>query len=755
MLVPRHGGRGRAVVLATVLVAGIGLMGSRAVAAPPSPPEPAPHCTLSDGERGVCVAVDAHLDRAPALGDTAQLTIRVTSQIEVPAATLQALLPANLSWTMPPAGFAVSRRASSTPESGGTVEATTATLPLHRNKPVKVTGTVRATATGPTTVSVQVTGPAAHPEDSATTTVVATVATAGKDSYLGFRPGPSASTLQPPGTVVRPATPGLRPKLLKPTGLARPQPAPSGTISPAVIACATGSWTYQDQTGASHPQVNIQVQLMATAFFGNDLLAVGLTDQNGAYRLCAPNASHRNIFVQEVTENGKWTVQNGSGGDYVVTTPTVNNVGNGSTTDFGSRFPSNSQFMRAMHAYDEANDASAWTPGDCWSPNDHDCKVLHIRWTPNSTDGTFYQPDEDTVHLKAADPDARSVVVHELGHGVMDNAYHDNFPASEPSCRTHFINKASGPVCGWTEGFADWFQASVYNDPEFNFGGGVSTDLEGPTWGTPGFDNGDTVEGRIAGAMIDLVDSHNEPFWDRHSEANPGPLMQTLFNHRATTFAQFWSQRAGDHFDVGPDALAALYQNTIDYQFQTTTVFWSVVAVRPPAGTDYDLFIYDDQAQTNLVGASLLGAGVVDFVAVDSNRRPLGAYYPRVLAVSGSKEYQIELAQGASLLQPSEQITMGTNDVVTVRDVCLAAGDKVTLTATPSDPSQNGELFVMADDPATPATWVQPRSNAAAASPAHNPGQPATLTFTAPNAACYGVVLDNTAGNGTYTLTRS
>ena len=228
MLVPRHGGRGRAVVLATVLVAGIGLMGSRAVAAPPSPPEPAPHCTLSDGERGVCVAVDAHLDRAPALGDTAQLTIRVTSQIEVPAATLQALLPANLSWTMPPAGFAVSRRASSTPESGGTVEATTATLPLHRNKPVKVTGTVRATATGPTTVSVQVTGPAAHPEDSATTTVVATVATTGKDSYLGFRPGPSASTLQPPGTVVRPATPGLRPKLLKPTGLARPQPAPSG-----------------------------------------------------------------------------------------------------------------------------------------------------------------------------------------------------------------------------------------------------------------------------------------------------------------------------------------------------------------------------------------------------------------------------------------------------------------------------------------------------------------------------------------------
>src|SRR5438477_3987798 len=350
--------------------------------------------------------------------------------------------------------------------------------------------------------------------------------------------------------------------------------------------------------------------------------------------------------------------------------------------------------MRAMHLFDEANDASTWLPGDCWVPADHDCKLIHIRWTPNSTDGPFYDAGNDTVHLRALHPDT-SYPLHELGHAIMDDAYHDHFPSVPQSCaKAHFIPRDSGPVCAWIEGFADWFQAAVTNRPVFDYDGTNVEDLEGPTWGTGGWDNGDGVEGRIAGAMIDLTDTNNEAYWDRHSEANPGPLLHTLENHRPNTFHDFWTFRGQDGFDVGPDALAALYQNTIDYQFrdplgnytpltrpaappsghnyqfQTSTVFWSVVAVRPPAGTDYDLFVYDDIAQTRTVGFSLQGAGDVDFVAIDSNHQPLGSFYPRVLTVSGGKEYQIEVAQGANLLQPSEQIPMGAHDVGGVRGLC-------------------------------------------------------------------------------------
>jgi hypothetical protein len=768
-----HGGRIRAALPATLVLAALVLTGNRAAAAPSAP---ARTCTAV-GEFEQCVALDATFDRPLTLGGTARLTIRVAPQVDLPSVAIEALLPAGLAWVAAPSDFATGQRRSAAAESGGQYSVASSHRQVRSGKPLIVTGTVLANRTGPLVVSVWLTGRSGHPEESANATVVATVGATRADSYLGYRAGPSSSTLVPDGTPVVSATPNLRYKAVRLTGPATPDS--SGKVEPNVLACAVGRWTYQDQTGAFHPQVNVQVQLKANAFPSTATLAVGLTDQNGAYQLCSSNAAHRDIWVQEITDNSKWTVQTDGGDPYVVTTPTIDNVGNGSTTDFGTRFPANPQFMRGMHAFDEANDASSWTPGDCWSPNDHDCKVLHIQWTPTSTDGTFYNTGQDRVHLRAADPDARSVVVHELGHGVMDNAYHDNFPSAEPSCQTHFIERANGPVCGWTEGFADWFQAAVYNDPRFVFVGGATTDLEGPTWGTAGWDNGDTVEGRVAGAMIDLVDSTNERYWDRHAEPSPGPLMQTLFNHRATTFREFWGQRAGDGFDVGPDALAALYQNTIDYdfrdplpdntpltrptppssghnyQFQTTVVFWSVVAIRPPAGSDYDLTLFEDAGQTRSVGQSVLGPGTIDFVAVDSNHRPLGSYYPRVTAFAGTGEYQIELSQGPRFLQNSEQVTMGAADVVTVRDVCVSAGDQFTLTATPSDPAQNGELFVFADRAADPASWVQSRSQAAVASADHNPGQPATLTFTAPDEACYGVVLDNISGSGTYTLVRS
>lgn len=97
----------------------------------------------------------------------------------------------------------------------------------------------------------------------------------------------------------------------------------------------------------------------------------------------------------------------------------------------------------------------------------------------------------------------------------------------------------------------------------------------------------------------------------------------------------------------------------------------------------------------------------------------------------------------------------GNDDIVSVWDFCPGTpGGDVTLTATPSDSSQDAELFLMDSDPANPASGVVGRSGAAAASTSGGPGQPESLTFT-PQGNCYGVVLVNRAGSGTYTLTRS
>jgi hypothetical protein len=279
---------------------------------------------------------------------------------------------------------------------------------------------------------------------------------------------------------------------------------------------------------------------------------------------------------------------------------------------------------------------------------------------------------------------------------------------------------------------------------------------------------GDSTEGRIAGALIDISDADNEAPWDRYTEGT-GNVWSTFTRHVSGTLAQFWAQRAADGFNTtDAGASADLFQNTVDYTFRdplgnyltlgrptpvpshafsfnTTTSYWSVTAVRPPAGADYDLTLFDDRALSQPLGASLSAGSSVDFVAVDTNRRPAGDYFPRVNRFSGTGAYQMELAQGSATLTTTPQsVTMGAQEVVAVRDVYLAAGQSVTLRVATSNPGQDPELLLMGSDQATAATWVRPRAAAAASSVLAGPGATEQIVYTAPTTGWYGLVLVKT-----------
>jgi hypothetical protein len=115
------------------------------------------------------------------------------------------------------------------------------------------------------------------------------------------------------------------------------------------------------------------------------------------------------------------------------------------------------------------------------------------------------------------------------------------------------------------EGFAEWLPAVVFNDPTYRWPDGSSLNLENPSWDTAGWDDGDTVEGRVAGALIDLWDSANEG--DDTVSEGMGDIWSTFQAHNSTTFARFWADRDADGFNVGNDALGSLYQSSIDYGF--------------------------------------------------------------------------------------------------------------------------------------------------------------------------------------------
>ncbi|WP_410650348.1 hypothetical protein [Amycolatopsis sp. cmx-4-54] len=71
------------------------------------------------------------------------------------------------------------------------------------------------------------------------------------------------------------------------------------------------------------------------------------------------------------------------------------------------------------------------------------------------------------------------------------------------NCIPHYVEKRSSESCAWTEGFADAVAAYALGDYRYVRDDGTSVGFEndGPT---PGWDDGDTVQGRVGSSLLDL-----------------------------------------------------------------------------------------------------------------------------------------------------------------------------------------------------------------------------------------------------------
>lgn len=714
---------------------------------PKAPVAPCAVVPSGNGEFASCVGVTATLDRAPSVGAAATLTATIRASKALPGTDVTITLPAQLAWVRKPAASTVS---------------------LTAGTPATVTGVVKAVTEGFGEISVRASAPDGTTTQAASDSVFLTVAGAGKASQFGAR----ATSGDQPAVRAKPAT-----VFRRPAGQTLRSATAAGTAGPS-LACdtvVTGNWGYFDQNNLWHNEMNVNVIINDAV---NGRVGGALTDAQGNFAACFDSAKGTRISATFVLANDQWQVQHYDGSQYRWTTE-IHPVTPGVTVNVGSR-TSDATTSRGLHAFDEANDAWQFIPkptNTCWDQKDTACRQLKIDWSPDSGGDTHYHPDTKSIHLISNDPNVAMVVVHEIGHAIMDDVYNDGIPNEGPGCDPHQINASTSTVCAWVEGFADWFGLSVYHETSFHFQSGPNFNLENPSWSDTD-PRGDTVESRVTGAMLDIQDSTNEPDWDRSSEGFNN-LWFTFTHHIDQTFASFWNSRTADGFNASDTgALASVYQNTIDYGFRdplpdnrllvrptatphnfsmnTTTNYWSAIAVVPVSGSDVDLTVFDDRAQTLPLAGSNAGANVIDFVAIDSNRRPLGDYYPRVNDFSGHNQYDIEVAQGRNILVPATTQTVPMpNDMVAVRDTRLTAGVPVTITATPSTANQDPGLFLMGDNPNDNTTFVRSRFSAVASSVANGPGVAESLTFTPTITGWYGVVITNQHGLGDYTLTRS
>jgi hypothetical protein len=739
---------------------------------------PSAHHGVGSG-RG-CLRVSATMPAAPAVGATARLRFDVQAELARPGTEITVELPANLRFDGTPAGMTVAEHTSRAPADGGRVRTATTYRTLKAGSRTSFDVPVVAVATG--TAEIRVRATAAKPDtDVGYDSVFLTIGGSGAVSKLGIDASAGAPVSGPVGAD------GM--------GLPFRDDKLSG-IHPNATACVTGSFRYSGTDGSSHPARFWGVEAWdSDTFSDDDRLAVGLTDGNGNYFLCFDNSDEfgtQDVSMRFLAFNPWWSLaRNVNQPAYVYSTAERSNIPDGTTTMPAPTVPIAE--MLGVQAFDEI--AAAWQfagPGEhCWNGQPgRSCKRIAAHWNPTANwngnqctqASDCYQSGSDRLFLSANSPRFRNVVAHEAGHAIMDDSYHDNFPAAT-NCIPHSISLASSDTCAWTEGFADWVGVAAFDDTHYVGGPGFDVDLENATWGSP-MDNGDTVEGRVAGALLDVADLNNEAPWDRYGEG-PNGLKFTLRHHVSSTFNQFWStDRRADGFDVdSPQVLAALYQSTIvygvfydplgnnapitrpadgvleGYSFNTQTVFWSVAAVRlPNDSSQSSLFLWDDPG-TNLLKVAG-SAPNVNFVAVDSNRRPLGdhflwMYHPTHGSVVG-KEYQVELAQGSDQLTFNglQTVHMNATDVVVVRDAFISAGQGASFLAFPSA-GLDVEIFLLRSDPNDAATWVRARSEAAASANVNGPGGPEQLFFTAPESAFFGYVIVNKSGTaGDVTLQR-
>ncbi|GLZ42214.1 hypothetical protein [Actinokineospora sp. NBRC 105648] len=501
-----------------------------------------------------CVSAAVALDRLPAVGESATVRVALGAKTRVDGARLTLRLPASLRLETGGTGLSAPRPVGL----DQVAEQTFALTTTGRSVSVRVT----ALAAGPAQIQADVAGAddkhAAHA--STEFTVGATPGTS--RSGLGGTSGPAVTRIP-----ARVATNG--------------KAAPLAAQAPAAAAaagqiCATGYLSVSDKTGAwiAARNVPVYVQGKTTSAAATVTYQSGLTNyQTGGYSLCftAPVTQMYSVWVSFSTAGSLWQVTDLAGTSaYTTYTAAKGNVASGATLDFGTIAPPSTQ-MRGWHAFDTLN--LLWyvraSGTNCWtSRQTSGCTKISLRWQPGSTEGARFNNSvpqaQRYVLLGDADPDSEHLVLHESGHAFMDQLYNGYWPTSDcPS--PHYLHARTGPKCAWTEGFANAIAGYTKGDGRYYWADGGTIDLMTTAWfdsskpaGRTNVENGDQVECRVAGSLIDL--------W-RKVDNGPASTFSSMVAYRSDTFSHwFKTVRPARGLSVTASTRNLVYTHTIDYR---------------------------------------------------------------------------------------------------------------------------------------------------------------------------------------------
>ena len=215
---------------------------------------------------------------------------------------------------------------------------------------------------------------------------------------------------------------------------------PSGVSVKSALA-VTGRLVLLDRAGAAYPARLAKVRLDSETAWSQ----VG---DDGAFTLTAPAAGSYKIRVS--LDGPRWNFRSDNGEPYEWESAPIS-----AGTDAGTLSPAagseNAKLGVLQLTYLEAVDfLSREATIDWWKD------PLTVVW-PGGSD--YFSPGEWTLHL--TDPMSWDVVLHELGHAVMNGAMSTN-----TSGGSHKIDECYSEGLAWSEGWASFFAAAVRLSPD-------------------------------------------------------------------------------------------------------------------------------------------------------------------------------------------------------------------------------------------------------------------------------------------------
>ncbi|MFI7693917.1 hypothetical protein ACIBQ6_32940 [Nonomuraea sp. NPDC049655] len=737
-----------ATTLAGVLAA-VGLTTAPAHAAAPGQPSCVP---------GDCFTVNVSLDRAPAVGQSARLTVEVTPKQDLPDATTIIELPDTLKWATPPAGL--DRAAATIGRSP--VDRATRTWRARAGRTVRYEGVVTAVGPGPSSIRVQA-----------------------RDG----RPGPSSGGLAYVTVGAQSSVFGMPRE-----GRGR-RTERTARAAAAGDTCVQGRVTYFKADGTVGGVPMAEVDAFDTDTNGRLNLGWAETDASGAYKLCFPGTEEDgtgqdvNIEVSPVSNYWSVGMSEKAGDIYTDAGPTTPDVPPGTSAtviDYRSAAgdPMEGAFRLHSAAYDTWKAYTGWLndpADDCWKPGEANCQSVTLIWRPDKVLPTSYYcpsagPDclgRFQINLDASIPLEKMTLPHELGHFIMD---YTGVTPSTGLCGQHYMKAPMiNPACAWIEGWADWVAVQTYDDTHYRWSTSA-IDLESPRWFSDGWPSGaDAVrtEGRVAGVLLDLADSgtRDEKYWDLGG-VGPETVVAAFRKAVAQDLDHFMTLLDPQHHDL---AEGALFQNAVSTQhvedladrhpirrpanvplqtaFATTPGKWHVVAaVTGPDGADVDLATTPN-AGGDAVRSADWTATSADFVAVQPSSATRNWFVNSVSSDADYEEYAMEVTEAAAgnlEAGTPQEFPMAAGRLAEVRTTWIEKGVPATLTVVPRN-GQDLDLFVMAPDS---AAWGLPRS-AARRSASGGPNKMERLTISDPKVTgLYAVIVVRKAGDGNVLLTR-